>query len=132
MHNGDENPREVYYSNGGTLDLQTNKVSPEGGLRQNHAKAMGLAENRLPEIDLASVAKVETAADTGGDYLTTAHMRNWMDCVRKRKQPNAPVEAGYAHAIACIMTNAAVRTGTKATFDEATQEVMAGGKAFVL
>jgi hypothetical protein len=57
-------------------------------------------------------------------------MRNWMECVRSRKQPNAPVEAGYNHSIACIMTNAAVRTGQKATFDSTTQQVMAGGKIF--
>jgi hypothetical protein len=41
-----------------------------------------------------------------------------MECVRSRKQPNAPVEAGYSHSIATIMTNAAVHTGAKVTFDE--------------
>jgi hypothetical protein len=46
------------------------------------------------------------------------------------KQPNAPVEAGYQHSIANIMTNAACRTGAKVTFDEKTQEVMANGKVF--
>jgi len=91
---------------------------------------MGMKENLLSDFDLTAVAQVETAANTGGDYLTTAHMRNWMECVRNRKQPNAPVEAGYAHSIACIMTNAAVRTGTKATFNDATQEVIANGKPF--
>jgi hypothetical protein len=53
-----------------------------------------------------------------------------MECVRSRKQPNAPVEAGYSHSIATIMTNAAAHTGVKVTFDEKTQEVMAGGKVF--
>ena len=53
-----------------------------------------------------------------------------MECVRSRKQPNAPVEAGYSHAIANIMTNAAVHTGYKAYFDESTQEVMANGSVF--
>jgi hypothetical protein len=57
-------------------------------------------------------------------------MLNWMQSVRNRTQPNAPVEAGYSHSIATIMTNAAIRTGEKATFDEKTQEVMAGGKVF--
>jgi predicted dehydrogenase len=32
MHNGDEHPAEIYYSNGGELNLNTNKVSPNGGL----------------------------------------------------------------------------------------------------
>jgi hypothetical protein len=53
-----------------------------------------------------------------------------MECIRSRKETNAPVEAGYYHSIANIMTTAASRTGYKATFDEATQEVMVNGKPF--
>ena len=131
MHNGEEKPAELYYSNGGELNLITNKVSPKGGLEKNHASAMNLQPNLLPEVDLVKEAvQVVASANTGGDVLTSAHMRNWMECVRSRKQPNAPVEAGYNHSVACIMTNAAVRTGQKATFDAKTQQVMAGGKVF--
>ena len=131
MHNGDERPAEVYYSNGGELNLITNKVSPNGGLRKNFAAAMGMQPNLLPEVDLSrSAERVVASANTGGDALTSAHVRNWMECVRSRKQPNAPVEAGYSHSIANIMTTAASHTGLKATFDEKTQEVMVGGKVF--
>jgi predicted dehydrogenase len=131
MHNGDERPAEIYYSNGGEMNLNTNKVSPTGGLRENFAKSMGMSANLLPEKDLNVVdQKVIASANTGNDPLTSGHMRNWMESVRDRKEPNAPVEAGYSHAIACIMVNAAVQTGMKATFDEKTQEVMAGGKVF--
>jgi len=130
MHNGDEHPAEIYYSNGGELNLITNKVSPTGGLTEKMAAAMGMKANLLPVIDLASAAPVVASANTGGDELTSNHVRNWMECVRSRKQPHAPVEAGYSHSIANIMTNAAVHTGYKATFDEATQEVMANGKVF--
>ena len=131
MHNGEEKPAELYYSNGGELNLITNKVSPKGGLTKNHADAMSMQPNLLAEADLVKQAvEVVASANTGGDPLTSAHMRNWMECVRSRKQPNAPVEAGYNHSVACIMTNAAVRTGQKATFDEKTQQVMAGGKVF--
>ncbi len=131
MHNGDEKPAEIYYSNGGEMNLNTNMVSPTGGLRENFAKSMGMSANLLPEKNLNVVdEKVVTSANTGNDPLTSSHMRNWMESVRSRKEPNAPVEAGYSHAIACIMVNAAVQTGMKATFDEKTQEVMAGGKVF--
>ncbi len=131
MHHGDERPAELYYSNGGVLNLVTNKVSPEGGLQKNHADAMRMQANLLPELNLVKEeVKVVASANTGGDALTSAHMRNWMDCIRSRKQPNAPVEAGYNHSIACIMTNAAVRTGGKAGFDEKTQQVMVNGKVF--
>ena len=131
MHNGDENPSEIYYSNGGELNLITNKVSPKGGLNKKMAEAMNMKENLLPEFSLKNPnEKVVASANTGGDSLTSAHVRNWMECIRSRKQPNAPVEAGYYHSIANIMTTAATRTGFKATFDEKTQEVMAGGKIF--
>jgi predicted dehydrogenase len=131
MHNGDERPAEIYYSNGGEMNLNTNKISPTGGLTERFAKPMGMQPNLLPEMKLEDV-KVEAAANTGGDVLTSAHMRNWMECVRSRNQPNAPIEAGYNHSIASIMTNAAVRTGQKATFDVKKQEVMAGGKVFTI
>ena len=131
MHNGDDNPSELYYSNGGELNLITNKVSSKGGLTEKFASAMKMKANLLPSSTLSDNGiKVEAGANTGGDPLTSAHVRNWMECIRSRKQTNAPVEAGYNHSIATIMTNAAARTGGKVTFDEKTQEVMADGKIF--
>jgi len=130
MHNGDERPAEIYYSNGGELNLNTNKVSPTGGLSKRFADDMKMQPNLLPEMSLSEVEKVVVSANTGGDNLTSNHIRNWMECIRSRKQPNAPVEAGYSHSIATIMTNAAAHTGAKVTFDEKTQEVMANGKVF--
>ena len=121
--------KEIYYSNGGELNLDTNTISPNGGLREREAKAMGLQANLLPTMKIEG-AKVATDADTGGDVLTFNHVKNWMECVRSRKTPNAPIEAGYQHSIATIMSNAAYRTGQRVTFDEKTQEVMAGDKVF--
>jgi predicted dehydrogenase len=130
MDNGDEDPKEIYYSNGGELNLSTNKVSPKGGLSKDHADDMNMQANLLPELSLSDMVKVVTSANTGGDDLTSNHVRNWMECIRSRKQPNAPVDAGYSHSIATLMTTASAHTGAKATFDEATQEVMVNGKAF--
>ena len=131
MHNGDENPSEIYYANGGELNLVTNMVSPNGGLQAAPASAMKMQPNLLEKFNLSdNAAKIVASANTGGDQLTSAHVRNWMECIRSRKEPNAPVEAGYQHSIATIMTNAACRTGSKVTFDEKTQEVMANGKIF--
>jgi predicted dehydrogenase len=122
--------KEIYYSNAGELNLDTNRVTANGGLDSEAAAAMGMKENRLEAFTLQSDAAVVTSANTGNDPLSSAHIRNWMECMRTRRQPNAPVDAGYNHSVACIMVNAAIRTGEKVTFDRDKQEVMAGGKVF--
>ncbi|PGH39178.1 MAG: oxidoreductase, partial [Candidatus Nephrothrix sp. EaCA] len=94
MHNGVESPSEIYYSNGGELNLVTNKVSSKGGLTEKQAKSMDMQANLLPEMQLADLSeKAVASANTGGDRLTSAHMRNFMECIRSRKPTNAPVEA---------------------------------------
>ena len=127
--NGAGGTKEIYYSNGGELNLDTNTISPNGGLQEREAKAMGMQANLLPTMKIEG-ARVASDANTGSDPLTFNHVKNWMECVRSRKTPNAPIEAGYQHSIATIMSNAAYRTGQRVTFDEKTQEVMAGDKVF--
>ena len=123
--------KEIYYSNGGELNLKTNKVTPNGGLTERHAKVMGMQSNFLEEYSLADKdVKVVTSADTGTDNMAALHMLNWMECVRSRKTPHGPVDAGYNHSIANIMVTAALRTGERVTFNEKSEEVLAGGKVF--
>jgi predicted dehydrogenase len=47
------------------------------------------------------------------------HMANWVDCVRSRKTPNAPVEIGHRSAIAAHMANLAYRRMQRITLAEA-------------
>ena len=44
---------------------------------------------------------------------TISHVQNFFDCVRDRKVPNAPVEAGVAAARAGHIGNLALRSGNK-------------------
>ena len=36
------------------------------------------------------------------------HMENWMQCLRTREQPNANIDAGQHHAVACILAEQAM------------------------
>jgi hypothetical protein len=65
MHNGDEHPAEIYYSNGGELNLITNKISPQGGLTEKMAAAMKMQANLLPENCLKNTEAVVASANTG-------------------------------------------------------------------
>jgi predicted dehydrogenase len=130
MTNSAGGTKELYYSNGGTLDLDRNQVTSAGGLGEREAAAMGLPANLLTAQGLVEkAATLETAADTGADPATSANMRNWMECVRSRKTPNADIEAGYSHSVALCMTVAAVQTGARVSFDDQKQEVVVGGPA---
>lgn len=115
--------KELYFSNGGMLNLETNRITPEGGLTRRMAEAMGMKENRLPEMAILEEGGVETAADTGVDNASLAHMRNWMECVRERKKPNADIKAGYNHSVALCMTIKAMHTGRRVTFNDEKQKV---------
>jgi len=57
---------------------------------------------------------------------TAHHMQNFLECVRSRQQPIAPIEAGYAHSVAVIMADDALTTGRRMMYDPAKREVHAG------
>ncbi|MGA3049808.1 MAG: Gfo/Idh/MocA family oxidoreductase [Terracidiphilus sp.] len=123
--------KELYYSNGGMIDMDKQTVTSTGGLSARSAAEMGMKPNLLNSFSLVEKTEsVATDADTHSDPQTSANMRNWMECVRSRKTPNASIEAGYSHSVALCMNVAAIQTGQKVTFDDKTQQVIAGGKVF--
>ncbi|KAA5549107.1 Gfo/Idh/MocA family protein [Adhaeribacter rhizoryzae] len=125
FHNAAGGTKELYFSNGGMINLDTNKITSEGGLTKRMADEMGMKPNLLESSTLPNATRMETGANTGGDPMTSLHMRNWMECVRSRKTPNASVKAGYNHSIANIMTRIAMETGKRVTFDDTKQDVVA-------
>ncbi len=54
------------------------------------------------------------------------HMANWFESLRARKDPNATVDDGLAHAVACIMATRAYREGRKLYWDAAAEEIKTG------
>jgi hypothetical protein len=79
----------------------------------------------LPEFSLADASvRTVTDANQGTDAMTTAHMKNWMECIRSRKEPNAPIEAGYNHSVASLMVTESLLRGRKVLFDEKKQEIV--------
>lgn len=53
-------------------------------------------------------------------------MANWIECVRSRKVPNAPVEIGYKSAIALHMANLAYRKKQRITLEDAKASEVVG------
>ena len=45
------------------------------------------------------------------------HLANWIECVRSRRRPNCPAEAGVSAAAAAHLANQAFRSGRVATWE---------------
>ncbi len=41
------------------------------------------------------------------------HMANWIECIRTGRTPNAPIELGFNHSVACIMGYQALLSGRR-------------------
>jgi len=53
-----------------------------------------------------------------------SHMRNWLECLRTRNQPNANVERGLAQSVAVIMAARAQQEGKKFYWDAHSREIV--------
>jgi predicted dehydrogenase len=130
MTNSSGGVKELYFSNGGTLDLDKGQVTSAGGLTEEFAKDLETKPNLLPTMSLSQpTAATATSPNTGAEDATVANVRNWMECVLNRKRPNADIEAGYSHSVALCMTIAAMQTGQRITFDDTKQDVVIGSQA---
>jgi hypothetical protein len=57
------------------------------------------------------------------DAATRAHIRNLLECVRSRRDPNAPVEAGQATNIVLVMAMESLRSGKRLTWNASERRV---------
>ncbi len=60
-----------------------------------------------------------TGTQLTGESASQNHIANWIDCMRSRKTPNAPVELGYRSAVVAHMANIAYRQKRRITLEEA-------------
>ena len=60
------------------------------------------------------------------------HVRNFLDCVKSRDVPAAPLEGGQKTAIACHLANIAARVGRVVHWDNERQTITADPEAAAL
>jgi predicted dehydrogenase len=91
----------------GTIEHVAGATDMVSGSSEETLRYLPEKVNRADGVALAG-----TSADQN-------HMANWIDCVRSRKTPNAPVEKGYRSAVAVHMANLAYRRKERITFEAA-------------
>ncbi len=103
---------DLVLGNKGTLHRTSeDKVAyqPQGG--RTASRESRAASDKAPDI-------------VGGSDSTLAHMQNFFDCVRSRKEPNCPFEIGFRSAIACQMAIVSYRQGRSVRWDAKAEEVV--------
>jgi predicted dehydrogenase len=70
-------------------------------------------------------AKTKPTATWKVEYEGPAHMRNWLECCRTRKQPNSTIELGHKVIAAAHLANMSYREGRKILWDPKKLEVVA-------
>lgn len=58
-----------------------------------------------------------------------AHVRNFLDCVKSRKAPNAEIEIGFRSVVHCHLANIVARTGRTVHYDANTDSVTGDAEA---
>jgi predicted dehydrogenase len=59
----------------------------------------------------------------------TRHVRNFLDCIKSRKEPISDLESGCRVAAMCHLANLSLRTGRKLRWDAAREEIIADAEA---
>jgi len=100
-------------------------LGSEGAITRNDGHEAVAYVPRRARHRLAGAAEKATAPDiVGGGDETDMHMRNFMDCVRSRKETDCPFELGYRSAIACQMAVASYRQGREVHWDAESGQIV--------
>ena len=70
-------------------------------------------------------ASVESKKPGSFSFAAPAHIRNFLECIRTRKDPNAPVEAGQGTAIVLAMAMDSLRSGKRLKWNGQTRQAEA-------
>jgi len=62
-------------------------------------------------------------AKGGNADLTTLHARNFLDCIRTRKQPNADIEIGHRSTTFSLLANIALATRSRLEWDAKAERI---------
>ena len=66
---------------------------------------------------------VEMRSEKGFGYATDLHVRNFLECVRSRKTPTAPMRLGFQAALVTQLANLSLHTGRRMRWNSALSKI---------
>jgi len=105
---------EALYANGVRLFMETGNPA---GVRFEGDKGWIFVQRGAIKASDEKILHEKIGADEIHLYKSTNHMRNFLECMRKRKTPITPVEVGHRSNSICLLTNIAMQLGRKLKWD---------------
>ncbi|HEY6937699.1 MAG TPA: Gfo/Idh/MocA family oxidoreductase [Terriglobales bacterium] len=109
-----------YGGEGASLFEVTNEGQEHDPVSYDAPPGLGPAEDK-PEIIRIAGVPANTEGPEDDDPL---HVLNWLRAMRDRRQPNANVDHGFSHAVACIMAAEAYWSGKRVCWDAEKEEIV--------
>jgi hypothetical protein len=126
-------PVVMRYANGTELHMTHPRGFFAGGYFYGDSGEMKISRNGFVAYPKELVAKrpdpAAAALWRGKGIVAKPHLQNWLDCIRTRTDPNAPVEVGHRSITICHLANMARELGRKLRWDPAAETFPDDGDA---
>jgi len=105
---------EAKYANGVRLIQETGDPA---GVRFEGEKGWIFVRRGAIEASDRQILRQKVRDDETRLYHSSNHMKNFLECMRSRKDPAAPVEVGHRSNTVCVITHIAMKLGRKLEWD---------------
>jgi myo-inositol 2-dehydrogenase/D-chiro-inositol 1-dehydrogenase len=117
---------EAMYANGVRLVMETG--DPAGVRFEGDAGWVFVERGKLQASD-PEILRWKPGQGQVKLYRSGNHMKNFLECVRSRREPAAPVEAGHRSNTICAITHIAMKLGRRLAWDPAAEKFVADEEA---
>ena len=117
---------DALYANGVRLVMKTGE--PAGVRFEGERGWIFVERGRIESSDPAILSQKAGDNETKL-YVSNNHMKNFLECMRSRKEPAAPVEVGHRSNSICVMAHIAMKLGRKLSWDPAAERFVGDDEA---
>lgn len=91
----------------------------KGGARVTDSEPTASGGNQALDASSANILNSKISENEIHLYESPEHHRNWLDCIKSRKQTITPAEVAHRSGSACLLTHAAMKLNRKLFWDPA-------------
>ena len=84
---------------------------------------IGREDLRVFKEGAEETASLEKRSEKGFGWATDLHVQNFLECVRTRKTPNAPMRLGFQAALVIQLANLSLKNGRRMKWNAAANKV---------